>query len=433
MGFTFKALGGGTEVLPGRGPLIILAAGDANPDINSTWNDTRKIVKIVYNGFVNAMDYTDDDIFLIMGQSSIDIDDDGAEDPGVVDHSQMTKTVVSAAMEDFVRQRYKEGETLYLWIIGHGGHDERTAQFKLAQSQGEYLDDLALDTLLTRFQIDQKCDSMVIFIETCFAGSFNRQLDGDGRKIVMAAEDRFVHWGQNGEFFSSLLIDRLKIPWSLGKAFKDVKVTMKNRASFIKQKPRLDADGDGTATWSERDLVNDFYVGGISATAARPPSIISHTSGGRLTGESIVFEIKANSLNAFDSAWASIVRPDFDPEEIAAYFTGEKETYEQQVELVNMKESADEKGKFTGIWRNYDIDGSYEVIFHVRDAKGMTSASDPVIFRKGNTPFVRPDTDKSIYGASDQIEMKLSLGGKRRGRYLRRAPLSGRNHSSPNP
>ena len=119
VGFTFTAAGGGSEVLPGRGPLIILAAGDTNPSLNSHWNATENMVKMVYNGFKNSMDYTDDDIFLIMGKTSIDINDDGMEDPDVIDHSRMTKTAVTDAMDSFARQAYQAGQTLYLWVVGH--------------------------------------------------------------------------------------------------------------------------------------------------------------------------------------------------------------------------------------------------------------------------------------------------------------------------
>ncbi|MBF0202709.1 MAG: hypothetical protein HQK66_15695, partial [Desulfamplus sp.] len=100
VGFTFQATDDGEDLVqrPGFGPLVIIAAGDANTNLNPHWTATENMVKIIYRGFKESMDYTDDDIFLAMGTGSIDINDDSIMEVGVVDHTEMTSNSVMAAM-----------------------------------------------------------------------------------------------------------------------------------------------------------------------------------------------------------------------------------------------------------------------------------------------------------------------------------------------
>ena len=410
VGFTFHATGGGSEVVPGSGPLILVAGGEPVVENNSLWPTTEHIANKIYNGFRTFLNYSDDDIYYICGKSEVDVDGDGVFD-NVVDLTAPTVEGVKNAISVWARQRCKKGQTLYIWLVGHGAKYGTGARFEVYPD--EYLDDLTLHNTLEIFGTNTNCNSYMITIESCFAGSFAAQLSkGRGRTIVMAERDNFAYYSNLGETsFSSLLMDRLTIPWPLKKSFEDVKMKMQNMAATRRQKPLLDVDGDGIPTLSELSFVADFYVGGFSR-GYRVPRITEHTQGALVTGDegSWPLYLRVDSLTEIQSAWVSVTPVDYDHEKLASVFT-EGVTYEDPSEILRLYPSEDDPSYFTGEWRHSGLSGKYEVTFHVKDPNGYTATAGPITLRKGAVPFLSVSTDKSIYDKTESSSLHVSLGG----------------------
>ena len=241
---------------PGSGAVIILAAGDADEESNKAWSATENIVKKIYNGF-STLGFSDEDICLIMDKPSLDINGDGIPDQ-IVDHSEMMRSSVKAKISSFAVEHYTSGETLYLWFAGHAGKydPENTVRFTLSLLDNEYLSALDLQNTLTAFQTSTGCNSVVIFIESCFAGLFRPRLaNPDRRIIVTAAEDDYIRLSSSSDkLFSSELMNHILDSDSLGSAFIKARMTIRNEA-IGEQLPEIDANGDGKVLpTEERDV-----------------------------------------------------------------------------------------------------------------------------------------------------------------------------------
>ena len=296
--FTFNASCVGADcngAVQGSGSLILVAAGDSDESSNKSWAATENIVKNIYNGFT-SLGFSNEDICLIMDKPDIDIDGNGVNDQ-VVDHSDMTKSSVVSKISSFANSHYSTGESLYIWFVGHAGEysTENTVRFTLSLKNNQHLTALDLQNVLTRFQTDTGCNSVVIFIESCFAGLFRPKLVNTGRRVIITAtEEDYLLLAKDKSFSSEIMSNLIKLE-SLGDAFVKARAAMKNQFGG-RQVPTIDANGDGKALPNEERAVQNLYIGGLAGKLYQPPEIVSHTQGRLVTDAEVQNGVELNLM-----------------------------------------------------------------------------------------------------------------------------------------
>jgi hypothetical protein len=260
--------------------VMIVGGGKYDPD-DLYWQTTEKLTSQAYMDFFK-MGYSHDQIFYVIHASDgIDYDHDNIPDD-IVDNylyeseSNYAKNLVLQTIKTM--GGVNSEQHFYIYMQGHATEDGR---FRIKGRNDDYIDAQDLDEAFSELQRRKDC-TIVLILESCFAGNFISQLSGDKRVITTSVgKQRYLIDTSARQVFSRYLLAKLRESKNLYDAYVSARDDM-FQMGF--PKALLDDNGDGISdatdgqlaktiypcnflTWADKPLINSVSVDSVQGNA----------------------------------------------------------------------------------------------------------------------------------------------------------------------
>ena len=221
----------------------VLLSGGYNPPNNHIryWND----IAFVYKTLRSKYGYKADNIYVLYADGASPAADnsdgessklslDGDKKPDIT--GAATKEQV-AAVFNALKGKLTEKDFLFIFTTDHGGQSETDPEGAIIYLWGEVMDNVEFGAEVNKLTA---YDTMVIAMEQCYSGGFEKSLAGKNRVFMSAAAATEVSWAMGPDYkydeFSYYLTCAL------------------NDARPDGGRVNADADGDGTVSFAEAYL-----------------------------------------------------------------------------------------------------------------------------------------------------------------------------------
>jgi VCBS repeat protein/flagellar hook capping protein FlgD/ASPM-SPD-2-Hydin domain-containing protein/fibronectin type III domain protein len=249
------------------------------------------------------------------------------ENSNIVDETRMTRGGLKERILGY-KERVRNGVPLVISLVGHGSRSEQNGKFYL--SPDEFLTPDSLSSWLDTYNRDEEghvtgelATPIVIVLDFCYSGSFLAKLrsSSQNRVVIASASAERQSYFQNGQSFSYAFFKQigkggnLAQAWAAGKVWSDANTLIgQERAN-----PVADADNDNLPNETE-DLarMTQIYIGGSQqdqSPEARWKEVRLDFS---LASQSLTLRAVAEGPAPVDTAWFTLLAPDFDFEAGAA-------------------------------------------------------------------------------------------------------------------
>jgi len=290
----------------------IIVAGGGKYAENALWSATRTCTNKAYLSLF-SQGYTDDNIYYLSPETSIDATGDGTND---VD-ADATLQNLENAVKVWAAGSENPADELLIYMTGHSGNET----FKLNPT--ETLDAATLNEWLNELQ--EKMSGKLIWVyDACMSGSFLPKLKAASGKerylITGTSTDESAWFIDNGEFsFSSHFWNAVSGTGRLYQSFLKAKEMMKTEQTAL-----ADIDGDGAANQmafnekgeitADGTPVEDIVIGRGRVSASDSPQIDISPNSTLLNCEiraKISFTITSGSLSDIYLITARIIHPSY--------------------------------------------------------------------------------------------------------------------------
>jgi len=342
-----------------HGNLIILAGGKQNDSKDKIKNAIQYLANRMYQVF-KARGFEDEDIYYINHVNTQDFDGDGVVD-GIVDQTEKTVASLQAAIE-WARDQPNDGP-LYLYLVDHG---EKNGTFLI--DSGQILTSAQLDALLNDFEVQSVRLSITIF-EACYSGSFvNTLSDNDRIVFTSSAADKYSYLNNAGDVsFSQFLSNYFMVGYNWEEAFDLAAADLLGLGNpYAMMAPQKQIGAAITPAM----VYGDFSMAGLF------PDITSYTLGKGVTADiQQEFAIELDMMNVEGlMVWASVTPPGYQPPSVTEEYT----TPTLGLDKFTLTNESGTK-KFTGTY-TFSCNGTYEIVYYVRDNSGNVVSSPPQAF-----------------------------------------------------
>lgn len=337
------------------GEALIVAGGGIEE--NTLWPSTEYLANRFYKVLKDRR-FNHDQIYYISPHSyNYDLNGDGQDDIIVDDHNPSVTDIqnyIEGLYPAELQPKVDENKPLIIYIMDHGGDG------KIKINSGVLLAATDLDSWLDALQTATNCQ-VVIITEACHSGTFISALspgEGQDRILISSSNTEVSNYDQGGiQSFSQYFLNYVMQGNDLYKSFYKTKDTLSNRYLFINQNPQIN-DGSGGM------LASNFYIGGTFLTADIMPEIISYTPNQVINAGIFDLFVDVLDVEGLDSAWVSIMPPDFIPPKTTDEFETPVIDLEK-VDLLDPEEDSTYEGSF-----DFKYNGSYILTFFARDTGG---------------------------------------------------------------
>ena len=328
---------------------VVAAGGNGDPSDRLTV-PTRTCANFAYLSLL-SQGYERENIRFLAPHSEMDVDGDGLL-------NDVDGACTSTTLSSSIAKWGADASELIVYLVDHGGEGTFFA------NAGEIVRAHELDGWLDTAQ-ETVPGKVVLIYDACYSGSFLPQMSppaGKERIVLTSSQADEPAWFMDDgalsfsyQFWASIFVNA-----NLYESF----VVAKNMMSHD-QTGVLDADGDGTQTKEDVELIRAFLIGRGRVAASSPPEIgsISETQFLSETSQATVWVSNITSLNEIERVWAVIVPPDFE---------NTADTEVTGLDTVEM-EDPDGDGVYTGSYDRFVKTGAYRVTVHAQDDKGLIS------------------------------------------------------------
>jgi len=237
----------------------------------------------------------------------------------IVDETRMTPALLRDRILGY-RDRVRNGVPLLITLIGHGGHaDVQNGKFFLSPT--EYVTPDSLDAWLDTYDSgkgDSLSTPIVLVLDFCYSGTFIPKLRSATQNrivITSSAADRQAYF-QNGQSFSYAFFKQiakggnLAEAWAAGKVWSDANAI----SGRVLANPQANADLDDTPNETvDLARLSEVYIGGSQqnqSPEADWKEVRTQLDAGARTLS--IVAIPEGPI-AVDTAWFTVLKPDFDP------------------------------------------------------------------------------------------------------------------------
>jgi hypothetical protein len=304
-------------VQAGVGLALIAAGTDFNDNIyfyqNIAPTCNWAYAKLRQRGFTDSLIT----YFNPVGWQSIGVDYHA--NSNIVDESRMTTALLRERILGY-RDRVRNGVPLLISLIGHGGRaDLQNGKFYLSPT--EFVTPDSLDAWLDTYDSgtgDSLRTPIVLVLDFCYAGTFIPKLRSATQNrivITSSAADRQAYF-QLGQSFSYAFFKQiakggnLAQAWAAGKAWSDANAI----SGLARANPQANADVDDTPNEpSDLARLATVYIGGSQqnqSPEADWKDVQAQLNSGARTVS--IIAVPEGPI-AVDTAWFTVLAPDFDP------------------------------------------------------------------------------------------------------------------------
>ena len=343
-----------------HGNLIILAGGKQNDPKDKIKNAIQYLANRMYQVF-KARGFEDDDIYYINHVNTQDFDGDGVVD-GVVDQIEKTVEALQNAIE-WARDQPNDGP-LYLYLVDHG---EKNGTFLVDANQ--ILTAAELNASLDDFEGQSGGRISIIIFEACYSGSFVDTLsDNDRLVFTSSAADKYSYLNNAGDVsFSQFLSNYFMVGYNWEEAFDLATADLVGLGNpYAMMAPQKQIGSEITPAM----VYGDFSMAGLF------PDITSYTLGKSVTADiQQEFTIELDMMNIEGlTVWASVTPPNYQPPSVPEEYT----TPTLSLDKFTLTNESGTK-KFIGTY-TFMCNGTYEVVYYVKDNSGNVISSPPQTF-----------------------------------------------------
>ena len=297
---------------------------------------------------------------------------------------------------------------LYIILIGHGSSKKFYLDIDVG-ANSDYVSSGNLNTwinnLETKFSIGMQQPQIMIFIGSCYSGSFIDELSKEGRIIITSAAANEESYkgpknpesgNREGSFFLSLLFNELRKDLNLNMSFtkavqrieqftysyNDSKIFKYPYFDTAKQHPLIDDDGDEKGEnriplISEGINAKKIKLGYSLFDEEKPLKFISSEITPEIIGindSTITFKAQVNNNTKTHKVWVEIRKP---AQKINDPVSGTMQIEFELIpkELLPSNESYNLELKFDED-NSFQYSGKYSIFFFAIDENGIISGSD---------------------------------------------------------
>jgi hypothetical protein len=348
---------------------IIVAGGGPYPQ-NTLWSATKNSANYAYK-VLRHEGYSNDNIYYLSPDTSIDVDGDGQ--PDVDDEA------TSAKLEYAITEWAKDAKSLILFMVDHGGD----GQFQINGTKNP-VDMINADDLgiwLDKLQMTMPGKVIVVY-DACRSGSFLPMEPPDGKeRIVITSslkDEKAWHLNDGILSFSYQFWAAVFGKGYLYDAFLAASDIMAENQSAC-----LDANGNGICSDQDKDdqrRADGILIGRGLIAASTPPIINKIVGDQTLNGETSakIWASDISGLNKISRVWAVIVPPDYD-----ILPPNQPVTINQMIDLSKNKSS----DLYEGYYDRFTRHGTYKINIYATDTDGNYSIpkQTTVLQSKGNS------------------------------------------------
>jgi len=391
------------------GKAIIIAAGGAQRG-NTLFSYSNEYVQRMYN-LVKQRGLSDADVYYMNPQAP-DLDDDGFQEDNLQDYNLFNPEPDIKEAFTEAAKNLKAGQQFIFYIHGHSRIDSFniTPNYELSASKFREL----LDLIPAGVQ-------QLIFIDTCYSGSFINELAGvENRIVITSTDDNSLTWQVAYSSFAEKLLDQLQRGDSLGGAFTAAKQFIQNQQKFFGgQTPWLDDNSDGQYVGDGR-LAEKVYLIQNSVHAAPPPKLEVHPRivlKDQQISTTIWTKVTSPTHDKIRKVRAILVRPNLVNTE---YKGMETDFGREEIELIYNAA----QNRYEIVYDKFLINGVWNIIYQAKDTDGFWSDVKIAEVEVNNVPdkFIKLSLNKSSYKqaseqnltvdvySKDPIQVKMYLG-----------------------
>jgi len=390
------------------GKAIIIAAGGAQ-NSNELFPYSNEYVQRMYN-LVKLRGLSDADVYYMNPQAP-DLDDDGYQEDHLQDYNLFDpETDIKEAFTEAAKN-LKAGQQFIFYIHGHSRPDSFniTPNYELSAVKLKEL----LDSIPAGVQ-------QLLFINTCYSGSFLNELAGvENRIVITSTDDKSLTWQVVYSSFAEKLLSQLEKGDSLAEAYTTAKQFIQNEQKFFGgQTPWLDDNSDGQYLGDSR-LAEKVYLVQDAIHAAPPPELEVHPR--------IVLKDQQISETIWTKTWLShdnirkvraiLVRPNL----VNTEYKGMQTNFDrEEVELIYNAA----QDRYEIVYDKFLINGVWNIIYQAKNTDGFWSDAKIAEVEVNNVPdqFIKLSLNKSSYTqvseqnltvdvySKDPIQVKMYLG-----------------------
>ena len=337
----------------------VIAVGGTGDPFDRLTVPSRTCANYAYMS-LRSQGYTRETIQFLAPHLDWDVDGDGFL-------NDIDNTCSTATLSSVLTEWGADASELIVYLVDHGGSGTfyaNASDIVQASSLAGWLD-IAQDTIPGK---------VILIYDACYSGSFLPYMAppaGKERIVVASCLADEPAWFMNDGVlsFSYQLWASVFLNANLYESF----VTAKNMMAYD-QTGVLDANGDGTQTKEDAQLVRDFLVGRGRVAASTPPviglvseeQVLSETTGATFWASDI------SALNEIERVWAVIVPPGFENS------ADSEVTGLDTIELTD----PDQDGVYGGAYGQFVRPGMYNIVIFASDV------ADAVSLPRGTTVTV---------------------------------------------
>ncbi|WP_069471129.1 PKD domain-containing protein [Candidatus Marithrix sp. Canyon 246] len=381
------------------GKAIIIAAGGAQRG-NTLFPYSNDYVQRMYN-LVKQRGLTDSDVYYMNPQAP-DLDDDGFQEDHLQDFNLFDpETDINKAFTEAAKN-LKAGQQLIFYIHGHSRKDSFniTPNYELSAAKLKEL----LDLIPAGVQ-------QLIFIDTCYSGSFLNELAGvENRIVITSTDDNSLTWQVTEMSFADKLLTQLQKGESLGGAFTFAKQFILNNTKYFSgQTPWLDDNSDGQYVDDGRLAEKVFLVkGGIHG--APPPELEVHPRivlKDQQISTTIWTKVTSPTHDKIRKVRAILVRPNL----VNAEYNGMETDFDrEEIELIYNAA----QNRYEIVYDKFFINGVWNIIYQAKDTDGFWSDVKMAEVEINNVPekFIKLFLNKSSYKPASEQNLTVDVYSK---------------------
>ncbi len=384
-----------------QGQAIIIAGGGGKAS-NTLFPYTHEFTQRMYQ-ILNERGFTDIDI-QYLSPLAADIDMDGHPDEELDDYKLFDPKKEIAEAFTKAAAKLTEGQQFVFYIHSHANQNELIIDDKTTLSALELKDLLA--KIPTKVQ-------QIIFIDSCYSGSFFDELAGVKERILISsADDKNLAWSTEYASFSDRLLRAIQRGENLFGAFKFAEdMIQRNKDIFKNQKPWLDDDGDGIYTARDKAIAKATYIGKQGVHAAKPPEITQ-----------VHPHIRLEKNHTEATLWVKIREDHKDIYKVRAILRNpNQEKHDYNGVNTNFGREAIKlfynpaKQRYEYVYKNFSIKGIWKIIYQAQSKTNIWSdIKVGEVEAEGRTlaVTVKMLLNQSSYTIKDAVHVDMRIDGK---------------------
>ena len=350
---------------------LIIVTGDSDDKTDPLYMASQKLSATYYNRF-KQRGLSDDDIYWLNFNDSVDINYDGVDD-SVVDNTYFSKDDFYNTITSWAVNSGKKGP-LYIYMVDHGANGSFEISSNDINGDGEkeivYANELknSIETFIKATNRD-----VVLIIEACKSGSFipyfKESVYKD--KILLITSTKANQLSYIGKFgsvsFTKFLVDEILSGKNLYNSYSNAIKRLHNLGGvYAKQVPAIYAKSDslknimvgGDFSVANMNLtsINNIYIDGVE----------NNTNVDLRNKKYINLKVKLSTTSKINRVWATVITPDFTVND-GNFTTPDLTNYTQTLELNGTNEYVGSFYPPSPVMYS----GEYDITFYVEDVNGL--------------------------------------------------------------